>query len=186
MNLLLEQRVRVPIIGKLGEISKNDLLRILKHIDDDVYNKKICWIWNIESDEGKGHQHPRIGFNKKSVMIHRLMYHNFIEDVPVFERKSGALIVLHKCSHENNGRCINPWHMKLGTNKENTADAMKDNTLTLLRSNEKHPLSKLPNEKINEIMRLKDSGVSQKKIGERYGINQSQISRYWNEITRKQ
>ena len=47
-------------------------------------------------------------------------------------------------------------------------------------------MSKLSNEKIIEIKLLKCKGITQKKIAEIYGINQSQVSRYWNNKTRIQ
>ena len=150
-TLLRDQRENIPLIGKLGQLSKSDFQRILEKIIDNNLDKSICWIWNgtINDKIKKGHQHGSFWYNKNYIKIHRLMYHNFIEDVP--EYSCNGLIVLHKCSHLNNGKCINPWHMKLGTHKENTNDAFKSNTLTLLKSNEDHPLSKLTNEQIKEI-----------------------------------
>ena len=187
MDLLQEQRIVVPNIGKLSKLSKNDINRILSKINVKVLKKDECWIWNgTIKYKRKGHQHGNLHVNGKDVLVHRIMYHNFIEDVPIYIHSQKNLIVLHKCSHLNNGKCINPWHMKLGTEKENTWDAMKDNTLTLLKSNEKNPQSKLSNTKIKEIIALKNSGRTQYDISREYGINQSQVSRYWNKITRKQ
>ena len=45
-------------------------------------------------------------------------------------------------------------------------------------------MSKLSNNKINEIKLLKGTGITQKEVAETYGINQSQVSRYWNKKTR--
>lgn len=103
----------------------------------------------------------RNNFNKNYVQVHRIMYHNFIEDVPIYS--PNGLIVLHKCSHLNDGKCINPWHMKLGNHRENTRDALNSNTLTLLKS-----MSKLTNEKIIEIKLLKGTGITQRQVGEKY------------------
>ena len=75
--------------------------------------------------------------------------------------------------------------MMLGTHQENTNDAMRANTLTLIKSNEENPMAKVSNVQIQEIRDLKETGLSQKKIGEKYGIHQSQVSRYWNNKTRK-
>jgi hypothetical protein len=184
MNLLNEQRDNIPMIGKLGKLSENDFFRILNKIENNEIDKNKCWIWNgtRQYKDGKGHQHGCIWYNKKYVQVHRIMYHNFIEDVP--EYSPNGLIVLHKCSHVNDGKCINPWHMKLGTSKENTKDALDSNTLVLLKSNEENPMSKLTNIQINEIKLLKGSGITQKEIAKIYCINQSQVSRYWNNITR--
>jgi len=184
MDLLREQRELIPLIGKLGKLSENDFTRILSKINVCNLNKEDCWIWKgtVQDNQNKGHQHGCIWYNKHYVQAHRIMYHNFVENVP--EYLPGGLIVLHKCSHLNNGRCINPWHMKLGTSKENTNDAMRSNTLTLLKPNEEHPLSKLSNLQVQEIRSLKNTGVTQREIADRYGINASQVSRYWNNKTR--
>ena len=139
MDLLREQRINVTPVGKLGRISEDDFERILSKIDNNLdknSDKTKCWIWNGTKQYkiGKGHQHGCIWFNKNYVQVHRIMYHNFIGDVPIYS--PNELIILHKCSHLNDGRCINPWHMKLGSHKENTMDALKSNTLKLLKSND--------------------------------------------------
>jgi predicted XRE-type DNA-binding protein len=184
--LLQEQRINIPYIGKLGRLSKTNLERIINKIlnSENGLDKNNCWIWiGTIQDNKKGHSHGCIWYNKNYVLTHRIMYHNFINDVPIFNNENE--IVLHKCSHHNDGKCVNPWHMKLGTFKENTNDALKDGTLHIYKSNEQNPMSKLSNEQIIEINSLKGSGLTQKEIAQRYNVNQSQISRYWNTKTRK-
>ena len=75
--------------------------------------------------------------------------------------------------------------MKLGTPKENTNDALKENTLTLMGSGENNPVSKLKDKQVAEIIALKGGTLTQKEIAAMYGIHQSQVSRYWNKRTRK-
>lgn len=180
--LINNQRPTIPDIGKLGKLSKTDLERVITKIE--INNS--CWIWKgtIQDKIKKGHQHGCIWYNKKYVQVHRIMYHNFIGDVPIYN--PGGLIVLHKCSHENNGKCINPWHLKLGTSKENTKDAFISNTLNIYKKNENNLNSKLSNCEIQEIKQLKNSGLTQKEIGKIYNIHPCQISRYWNNKTRIQ
>jgi hypothetical protein len=184
--LLAHQRLDVQKIGNLGKIEKKDFERIIKYCGSCTFLPQDCWLWDgvIHDEQGKGHQHGHIWFDKRYVQVHRLMYHNFVENVPVYQPK--GLIVLHKCSHQQNGRCINPWHMKLGTSRENTLDAMKENNLRLMESNEKNPMSKLPNQMVQEILALKNFDKTQKEIARIYGINPSQVSRYWNRKTRIQ
>lgn len=178
------KRDEIPYIGKLGPLSDTDLERVVSKIDVSVFDKSKCWIWNgTIGDTKKGHQHGMFWYNRKYVMIHRIMHHNYVLDVPEYKVK--GLIVLHKCSHKQNGRCINPWHMRLGTNAENTQDAMREKTLTLLKSGEQNPQTKLTDAQVIEIMDLKHSGKSQTEIGKMYDVHQSQISRYWNKKTRK-
>ena len=184
MDFLLQtQRNDIPTIGKLGKLSESDMKRIFDKINVSVLNTNNCWLWvGTTQDDKKGHQHGVIWYNKKYVQAHRILYHNFIDDVPEYTHK--GLIVLHKCDHSNNGRCVNPWHMKLGLPKENTNDAIKANTLTLLQRNEANPMSKLKNQEVEEIRALKNSSKSQREVAMMYSIHQSQISRYWNYKTR--
>lgn len=187
MDLFNIIRPDVETIGKLGKLSRNDFQKILNKIDQNNLNDNTkCWIWlGSIKDTRKGHQHASMNYNGKPVQVHRLMYHNFIEDVPEYDHANIRLIILHKCSHENNGKCINPWHMKLGTPKENTDDAMKAKTLTLIKSGEANHNAKLTDIQIQEIIDLKDSGRYQYDIAAEYGIHQAQVSRYWNNKTRK-
>lgn len=182
--LIEQQRKNIPSIGKLGKLSKNDLKRIIDKIDIGILDINLCWIWKgtVQDHNGKGHQHGIIWYNRKYVQTHRIMYHNFINDVP--EYKPNGLIILHKCTHENNGRCINPWHLKLSNSKENTKDAMDSTTLCLYKNNENNPNSKLSNKEVEQIRQLKNSNLTQKEIAEIFQINQSQVSRYWNNKTR--
>ncbi len=179
-DLVNKQRNDIPQVGKLGRLSLSDLERILKRVKVN----DGCWIWQgTVQDTKKGHQHGCIWYNKHYVQVHRIMYHNFIGDVPEYSRNS--MIVLHTCTHLNNGRCVNPWHLSLGTPKQNTQDALKAGTLHILKDNEQNPMSKLSNLQIEEIRSLKHSGLSQREIALQYGIHQSQVSRYLNSVTRK-
>ena len=123
----------------MGKLSENDIKRILSKVNTDILNKQNCWIWTgtIQDKIKKGHQHGCIWYNKKYVQVHRIMYHNYIEDVPYYQ--SNGIIVLHNC--DNDGKCINPWHLRLGSKKENTHDALKMNTLNLFKPDEKNPMS---------------------------------------------
>ncbi len=183
------QRREVPLIGKLVKLSESDLERILSKINVEHLDKNECWILKgTVQDNKKGHQHGVIWYNRKYVHVHRIMYHNFINDVPEYVPK--GYIVIHKCNHSNNGRCINPWHMKIGLPKENTNDATKANTLTLMKSHEENPMSKLINTQVAEIRALRNSGKSQREIAQMFGetkletdiINQeepSETTRRW-------
>jgi DNA-binding transcriptional regulator YiaG len=191
--LMTQQRSDVPDIGKLGKIDMKKLVRILKDTDiihmnttsiDTLKNK--CWLWqNYVSHTEKGHSHPQISFKNKYVKVHRLLYHNFIEDVPPYERKSSTKQVNHKCSHENNGLCVNPWHCYLGTPKDNMQDAINDNTKNKPPKGENNWQAKLSDNMIREIRNMKGNTIlSQKEIAAKYGVHQTQISRWWRGTSR--
>lgn len=72
-----------------------------------------CWIWmGAVTEQGYG----RAVTSKATPKIqtaHRLSWHAFHGAIP-----NGAC-VLHKCDTTS---CVNPWHLFLGSNKDNTAD----------------------------------------------------------------
>ena len=82
-----------------------------------IRKKKQCWLWQ-RGTGGSGYGNFRVG--KNMVRAHRLAYELIIGEI------TGGLHVLHnpdKCSE--NRLCVNPYHMKLGTNQENMNDAKK-------------------------------------------------------------
>jgi len=79
-----------------------------------------------------------------------------------------GLLVLHHC---DNPPCTNPIHLFLGTIKDNSHDAMHKGRLP---HGERVSGSKLT----PEIIRLiRDSTDGQYDLAERFGVNQSHISR---------
>lgn len=173
-------RQDVPTLGKLGKLSETDRKRIEKY----TIFENDCWIWNgkIKDNTNKGHRHGSFWYNKKYVQIHRIMYHNFVEDVPEFKRKSEALQVNHKC--KTDGKCITPDHLYLGTPKQNTRDCIIDENKNKAKTGEDNHNSLINNDNVKFIKSLKGCGKFQYEIAKEYGINQSQISRWWNNKTR--
>lgn len=193
-ELYNQKRKNISKIGKLSEVDKDTLKRILSKVDTGgdclELKKNICWIYGKNNKiSKKGSGHPQIYFNSnKNVLIHRLMYHNFIEDVPEFNNKIKNFQVNHKCSHLNNGKCINPWHMYLGTNKDNIGDSKNENTFKSIKHpgwGQKHHLSKFSNEDIENMKNLRNSGKTYKEIGEIFKTSPSYISQIYNGIRRK-
>lgn len=196
MNIIWEhQRSNVPNIGKLGKIKEqynNRIITKIKTLPLRLENppfevlKEICWIWNgtIQDNKNKGHKHGSLWFNGKYVLIHRLMFHNFIENVPIYTRNKNTLQINHKCNSD--GKCINPFHMYLGTPKQNIEDCIRDKNKNKAASGEKNPNATVSDETVEYIKSLKGkTKKSQREIAEEYNISQSQISRWWNGKTRK-
>lgn len=188
------RRADITKTDKLGELTYSDLKRIISNVEINLENindlnilKKQCWIWTGHiQDNNKGHCHPSIHYMNKRVLVHRLMYHNYINNVPKYERKSDALQVNHKCGHEQNGKCVNPWHMYLGTPKDNMQDALREGTKYKAPRGEKNLRAKLSDKQVQDIKNMKgNTNMSQKEIASIYNIHQSQISRWWNQVTRK-
>lgn len=189
-ELYSKKRKDIPKIGKLSEIDENVLKRIFSKVNNEKLEKDECWIYGKNNKiSRKGSGHPQIYFDSnKNVLIHRLLYHNFIEDVPEFDNKNKNFQINHKCSHLNNGKCINPWHMYLGSHKDNMNDSKKENTFNKIKHpgwGKQHHNSKFTNEDIENMKKLRNEGKSYKEIGILYNTSSSYVSQIYNGCRRK-
>lgn len=181
-SLLQVQRDNIKETRTLGKLSKEKIENIVRKC---VVTESSCWLWQGRiGDNNKGHQHGLIWFKGNWRFVHRLMYHNFVEDVPEYVNKHGALQVNHACTHQHDGRCINPAHLYLGTPKHNMQDALKDGTKNKTPSGEENYNATVSNDQVKQALALKNSSLTQKEIASLFGVNQSQISRWFNKKTR--
>lgn len=87
-----------------------------KTVDERFWAKVIktdtCWFW-VAATNKFGHGKFYIPATKKMIKAHRYSYELHIGPIPE------GLIVRHMC---NNPSCVNPTHLKLGTQLDNVAD----------------------------------------------------------------
>ena len=149
-----------------------------------------CWIWIGAKMGFKTHLYGNFGFNHKSNYAHRLSWELYNGPIPK------GLWVLHKC---DNPACVNPKHLFLGTAKTNALDRdlkgrtskhigklIKDGKI-ILPKGEEHYKSKLNNEDIKLIRKLKKRGLNSFKIAQKFFMSSSHIrnilaKRYWKHI----
>ncbi len=81
-----------------------------------------------------------------------------------------GLEVRHGC---NNPSCVNIDHLSIGTSADNSMDMVLSDRST---RGERHTNSKLKNEDIREIRRLRSLGWLQKDIAARFGVCRPMIS----------
>lgn len=85
-----------------------------------------------------------------------------------------GVCVLHRC---DNRPCCNPSHLFLGTNADNVADKIAKGRAVYTGSpfGSRAGMAKLNEEQVTEIRQLLTTGLSQEKIGLRYGVTQGAI-----------
>lgn len=106
--------------------------------------------------------------NGKVRLSHRVGYE--IANGVILERK----LVLHKC---DNRKCVNPDHLYLGNHSDNVKDKIE-------RYKGMWGRMKIPYETVLKIRSLCASGLSQTKVANLIGIQQSQVSRIVRKVSR--
>lgn len=78
-----------------------------------------CWEWTLKL---LPHGYGQKTVQGKKCSVHRYVYRNLVGDIPE------GRVVMHTC---DNRACVNPAHLKLGTQKDNILDAKSKDRLYL-------------------------------------------------------
>lgn len=110
--------------------------------------------------------YPTIKRNKKRAMTiaRHILFKKYGE-------QPSQIVSRHTC---DNRWCINPDHIISGTTQENTADRVARNRSARIPGEKSHK-AKLTNEKVLEIRRLSEAGVSKLKIAAAFGVHEVTI-----------
>lgn len=113
-------------------------------------------------------------------MAHRIAYQM------KYGRVGAGVYILHKCPGEHHTWCVNPDHLKAGTQKENVQDSIDQGTRVITCGENCHK-SDLTPDKVREIRKRYASGESQKSIAISTGYSKYTIfdiirHRSWNHI----
>jgi len=125
-----------------------------------------CWLWTGGKNT-YGYGILRTESRGRARGAHRYsweLHHGAIPD---------GMQVLHKCDVRN---CVNPAHLFLGSNQQNTADKMAKGRHVVLYG-ENQIFARLKASDIPEIRRLYAEGLSQGAIGEAYGVGRGAIGK---------
>jgi hypothetical protein len=122
-----------------------------------------CWVWlgRVRYD-GYG----VIDVDREETGAHRVSYALFVGPVPA------SLAVLHRC---DNRRCVNPGHLFLGTNTDNSFDMVAKDRQA---KGEGVGTSKLTEQQVREARRLyhfRQRGSGTHALARRFGVSQSTI-----------
>lgn len=132
-----------------------------------------CWEWT-GSKTGK---YGRFSFQWVDRYAHRVSYELYKGDIPE------GMHVLHDPVLCNNTICVNPHHLRIGTDADNNRDQDISGTRSV---GQDHPNSKLTEDDVRAIRReYAAGGVSQKELALKYGITQMPVSRIIRRVTWK-
>ena len=120
-----------------------------------------CWLWMGARNAG--------GYgtvsHRSEWLAHRLAYRTHVGEIPE------GLLVLHRC---DTPPCVNPSHLWLGSNKDNSQDRERKGRHHEA-GGEKCGRAKLTAHDVEEIRRLYDRGLTQCEIAERFNVTQPNI-----------
>lgn len=132
-----------------------------------------CWNWiGTKIKSGYGH----LSVKRKLILAHRFSYELYFG---VFDKN---LDVLHKC---DNPSCVNPYHLWLGTDKDNSLDCRLKGRDACFKKGQrtnadnrgtKSKKAKLTEEKVIDIKKMLKSNQTISYIAKLYCISPSIIS----------
>lgn len=140
----------------------------------DVGTPDECWMWTGQRDT---HGYGLLGsaFRDRPAYItmraHRLSYELAHGPIPA------GMVVCHHC---DNPSCVNPAHLFLGTQSDNTRDMTAKKRQA---RGERHSQTRLTEDDVREIRSALAAGETQRSIGERFGIHQTTVSNIATRIT---
>jgi hypothetical protein len=125
-----------------------------------------CWIWmGSTGRNGYGQIHERRNRKQIAFAVHRLAWELHCGKIPT------GMLICHRCDIKT---CINPDHLFLGSYADNINDSIKKGRRTYNNSGTKNPRAKLNLSNVREIRASKEKI---QKLADKYGVNNTQISR---------
>jgi hypothetical protein len=118
--------------------------------------KRGCWIWTgARTDKGYG----SFWINKKAAGAHRISWEFAFGKIP------NNLNVLHRCDVRS---CVNPEHLFLGTNYENSMDMVSKGRQTKGKNGELNPHSKLTS---SQVIQIRTDNSSHADAARKYSVS---------------
>ena len=189
MNNLIQAQIDASISGDLETISEttvnvvnamsghsklkrgtSDIVRFLAKI---CFGPSDCWLWRASRDGGG---YGTVAYRGRVSKAHRVSWCLFRSEIPP------GIKVLHKCDVRN---CVNPDHLFLGTQADNVQDMMKKGRQrTTPKYGEQNPMSRLTAHEVLEMREIRQrTGMSAKRLGERFGVSTMTAHRAINKIS---
>lgn len=118
-----------------------------------------CFFWPFAR---QANGYGKLGRDGKTLMAHRVICE--AANGPAPKRKP---LALHSCGNGHLG-CVNPAHLRWGTAKENTADAMTSGTFAV---GERARKSALTAEMVLSMRERHEAGRTYQKIADDFGVS---------------
>lgn len=140
--------------------------RLLHHVTKQANG---CWEWTSNIGTTRT---ASLNVGGKLIKTSRLSYETWVGPIPE------GLVVRHKC---DNGPCINPEHLELGTMADNSRDMVERGRSA---RREGHSQAKLTWEKVRLIREKYRAGLAtQETLGEEFGVSRRCIGKVVNNDT---
>jgi hypothetical protein len=166
-------RLLTPLSAVLDNSLLIEELKIALENNCIVDRKTNCWNWNLNK---AGEKYGWIYYiDNRQIGVHRIMasltFYGFNIDSPLF--------VCHKC---DNPSCINPKHLFIGTQQDNTDDMVKKKRHAFGEKNGHH---KLTDKDVINIRFLYSNGETMLELSKMYDVSKEQIRNIIHKISWK-
>jgi hypothetical protein len=127
--------------------------------------KTNCILWTGQiSNYGYGIAR----LNNKPIRAHRLAYIETYGEIPK------GLLVRHRC---DNRACVNPEHLELGTNKDNSEDMVQRQRQAAGSKHGMHKLTERDIQYIREVYKPRDPVYGRQPLADYFGVDKTMITK---------
>lgn len=135
-------------------------------IDNHVIVDEETGCWEMPNVGRIADGYARVKFDGGNYLAHRLFYEALIVAIP------DDLLVCHRC---DNPGCVNPEHLFLGTDADNSADKVAKGR-QYRPSSEGSPRVKLTRDAVRSIRRMYDTGEwTQLDLADTFGVSRAEV-----------
>jgi predicted DNA-binding protein (UPF0251 family) len=148
---------------------------VVARIAGRIRREGSCW---IVSGFANAHGHVKIENHARPIYVHRAVFAWLNGPIPE------KAVICHRC---DDGRCVNPEHLFLGTQADNVADMLSKHrgSAPPVRKGEANVKVTLTDAGVVELRLLAATGkFSQRNLARRFGVSQSTVWRILRGQTR--